>query len=541
MPHDFDVIVAGSGLAGSTLALQLASTMRVALITKDRLGESNSKYAQGGIAAVLADATDGDSFEAHVQDTMNAGDGLCKEEIVRQVASAAPQVVKYLEDCGVQFSRMEDGSYSKGREGGHSQRRVLHAGDITGHQIQTLLVRRIRESSIEVFEEHMLVDLILSERVRNGEPNGIRGMYVLTPDGRIIILAATIVVLATGGAGKVYLYTSNPDGATGDGLAVGARAGLQIANLEFYQFHPTCLYEPRAKNFLISEAVRGEGARIVDSHGRSIMDGVHPMSDLAPRDVVARQIDRHMTLSGDDCVYLDVTHKSKTWLKNRFPNLYETCAKFGYDMSKHPLPVVPAAHYQCGGLVANLDGSTTRKGLYAIGEVACTGLHGANRLASNSLLEAIVQAHKCAYTICKKKPAKIADVACIPKWENVEQLSPGEKVLIRHLWDEIRMLMSHYVGIYRSEDRLKKALRRIRTVNEEVQSLYWAFQPDRNLIELRNIGLIAEVLIRSAAFRKESRGLQQLHGYPPDKKRRQKWAGDTIVDPINMEISFRQL
>lgn len=533
--YDHQVLIVGSGLAGLATALLLHGKCDVAVVTKDVLGESNSNWAQGGIAAVV-DAED--SLEQHVRDTLEAGDGLCDPEVVERIVAAAPQAVALLEQWGVRFARDEHGRYELGREGGHSQRRILHAGDITGYEIQQALVRMVRERGVRVYDRSCALELITSDRVGRGEPGRVLGLYAVGARGEVEVYRAHTVVLATGGAGKVYLYTTNPDAATGDGVAMAARAGLSCVNMEFYQFHPTCLYHPQAKNFLLSEAIRGEGARIVSREGQPIMEGVHPLGDLAPRDVVARAIDRYLKDSGDDCVYLDCRARSEAFLRERFPNLYARCLSFGFDMGREPVPVVPAAHYQCGGIAARLDGTTALAGLRAIGECAYTGLHGANRLASNSLLEALVQAQACADSLLQTLPGAAVRYEVLPAWQYTTRTSAAENVLISHTWDEVRRLMNNYVGIVRSVDRLDRALRRLRLIQDEVHALYWQRRPERNLIELRNLVLVAEMIVRSARFRRESRGLHTMLEYP---EARAEWLGTTVIDPQRMDARLQPL
>lgn len=532
--HNHQVIIVGSGLAGLATALLLHDRLDVAVITKDVLGESNSNWAQGGIAAVV---DSDDSLEAHVRDTLEAGDGLCNPDVVRRIVEHAPHAVELLEQWGVRFARDEHGRYELGREGGHSQRRILHAGDITGYEIQQALVRMVRARGVRVYDRTCALELITSGRAGRGAPGRVLGLYAIGRGGEVEVYGADTVVLATGGAGKVYLYTTNPDAATGDGVAMAARAGLSCVNMEFYQFHPTCLYHPQAKNFLLSEAIRGEGARIVSREGVSIMDGVHPLGDLAPRDVVARAIDKYLKDSGDDCVYLDCRARSESFLRERFPNLYARCLSFGFDMGREPVPVVPAAHYQCGGIAAELDGSTALSGLRAIGECAYTGLHGANRLASNSLLEALVQASACAQSLLQKPRADLSDTQ-LPAWQYTMRTSPAENVLISHTWDEVRRLMNNYVGIVRSVDRLDRALRRLRLIQDEVHALYWQRRPERHLVELRNLVLVAELIVRSARFRRESRGLHTMLEYPTTGA---QWLGTTIIDPQRMDVRLGAL
>ena len=506
----FDYIVVGSGIAGLTFALKVAPHGRVALITKRDLAEANTQYAQGGIAAVTKPT---DSFELHVADTLRAGAGLCREDVARAIVEEGPARVQELIDLGMEFTRGDsisaDGErfYSLGKEGGHSKRRVLHAKDATGREVMRALLAAIeRAPNISVFEDHLAIDLITTAKLGRGGDNRCVGAYVLDrASGAVETFAAPVTVLATGGCGKVYLYTTNPDVATGDGLAMAYRAGVPVANMEFVQFHPTCLYHPKAKSFLVSEALRGEGAVLRDLNGNSFMEEVHPMASLAPRDIVARAIDSVMKRSGADHVVLDITHKPARFIIDRFPMIYATCQDFGIDITKEPIPVVPAAHYQCGGVMADVDGRTKLPGLFAVGEVASTGLHGANRLASNSLLEGLVCAHRAARSVIAE--ALELDDVRIPAWQSGDATDPDELVVVSHNWDEIRRCMWDYVGIVRTNKRLLRARKRIENLREEIRQYYWDFKVTADLLELRNIALVAELIINSALQRPESRGL----------------------------------
>jgi L-aspartate oxidase len=526
----FDFLVLGSGIAGLSFALKVAPRGRVAIVTKKDRAESNTNYAQGGIAAVTSKE---DSFELHVRDTLTAGAGLCKENVVRTIVSEGPAQIQELIELGMRFTERDgpgaDGSreLDLGKEGGHSKRRILHAKDMTGREVERALLDAIsRQPNITIFENHLAIDLIISHKFGLRDGNRCFGAYVFDRKGnRVWTFTAPVTVLATGGCGKVYLYTTNPDIATGDGVAMAYRAGASVANMEFVQFHPTCLYHPRAKSFLISEAVRGEGGVLKTADGIEFMDAHHPMKSLAPRDVVARAIDSEMKKSGADCVHLDITHKPARFIIERFPNIYQTCLRYGIDITKEPIPVVPAAHYQCGGVVTDLDGGTDIAGLYAVGEAACTGLHGANRLASNSLLEALVCAHRAAKTVLAGPPQKMD--AQIPLWQPGNATNADELVVVSHNWDEIRRLMWDYVGIVRTNKRLARAAKRIANLQEEIQEYYWNFIVTSDLLELRNIATVAELIVHCAQQRPESRGLNYNLDYPnPDPAWAQR---DTVL------------
>ena len=514
MATSTDVLVVGSGIAGLTLALELAETARVTIVTKRSPERGSTAWAQGGISAVLGP---GDSIEQHVQDTLACGDGLCDEAVVRAICAEGPAVIRRLQEWGARFSG--DGTLDLGREGGHSQRRIVHAHDSTGAEIERALLASVASHpSITMLADHFAVDLILSPRWEPGlpAPPRCRGAWVL--DGKrhgIEAIAARVTVLATGGAGKVYAYTTNDDVATGDGLAMAWRAGCRVSNLEFYQFHPTCLYHPYAKAFLISEAVRGEGGRLVGPGGRPIMEGRHPLGDLAPRDVVAREIDRTMKETGADHVWLDITHRDAAFLRDRFPMIHDRCLELGIDMTREPIPVVPASHYMCGGILTDLDGRTDVASLFAVGEVACTGLHGANRLASNSLLEGAVvgrRAARAAEALLAGPPSDAAGP--VPEWEKGAAIPSDETVVVTQTWDEIRRFMWNYVGIFRSDTRLMRARRRIELTEAEIREYYWRFIVTPDLLELRNLAIVARLVVESALWRKESRGLHATTTWP---------------------------
>ncbi|MGA2940058.1 MAG: L-aspartate oxidase, partial [Syntrophobacteraceae bacterium] len=516
MKNQFDYLVIGSGIAGLTFALKAARSGSVAIVTKkDRL-ETNTNYAQGGIASVFGQD---DSFDLHLQDTFSAGDGLCHPEVVDFVVKAGPDRIKDLLELGVAFNRGADPNlFDLGREGGHSRNRILHAQDMTGMAVERVLMAAAESNpNIVIFENHLVLDLVIQHQsMRTGsvdlyQRDTCRGAYILDITGeQIHTFVANAVLLCTGGAGKVYLYTSNPDVATGDGLAIAYRAGAKLANLEFVQFHPTCLYHPTAKNFLISEAVRGEGGRLIDRRGRAFMEKYHPLKDLAFRDIVARAIDTEMKTTGDDCVFLDISHRDGDFLKERFPNIYQRCLSLGIDITQDPIPVVPAAHYMCGGIVTNPSGRTTIRNLYALGECACTGLHGANRLASNSLLEAMVFAHvaalECSEQIQLWRSRILPNVPDYPANIANQNSSNNEMVMIAHNWDVIRRLMWNYVGIVRTDKRLALALTHVVQIRMELKEHMPKIPMNSDLVELQGLALVAELIIRCAVLRKESRG-----------------------------------
>ena len=516
----FSFVVIGSGIAGLSFALQAAESGSVAIITKASRSDSNTAWAQGGIASVTSSE---DSFELHVKDTLEAGAGLCDERVVRTIVTDGPARIRELIERGVHFDERElpDGSHELdlGREGGHSKRRILHARDITGREIERALLDAVAtHPQITVLENHMAVDLITLGKLGYASADRCVGVYVLDEaTGNVLTIRTDRLVLATGGCGKVYLYTTNPSIATGDGVAMAWRAGARIANMEFIQFHPTCLFHPEARSFLISEAVRGEGARLVDEKGREFMSKYHPQQALAPRDVVARAIDAEMKRTGARCVYLDITHQPAEFVRERFPHIHETCLHYGLDITRQPIPVVPAAHYQCGGVLTDENGASSLSGLYAVGEVACTGLHGANRLASNSLLEACVLAHRCIGAIAKapspENDTSLGEVK-LPEWVSGDAHDVDELVVIYHNWDEIRRLMWDYVGIVRTDKRLQRAATRLRNLEREIQEFYWNFKITTDLLELRNLATVAALIVDSALLRKESRGLHYTLDYP---------------------------
>ncbi|MEW6313446.1 MAG: L-aspartate oxidase [Pseudomonadota bacterium] len=520
--RNYDVLVIGSGLAGFTLALHLAAGKKVALVTKRRLLDGASSWAQGGIAAAL---TSDDSIENHVRDTLVAGAGLCDETVTRHVATHGREAIEWLIGTGVPFTRDNDGGYHLTREGGHSHRRVIHAADATGLAVQTTLAQQVQaHPNIEVFEQHIAIDLITGKKLKGVEPR-CYGAYVLdTASGHVHTFAAGHTVLATGGAGKVYLYTTNPDTATGDGIAMGWRAGCRVANMEFIQFHPTCLYHPHAKSFLISEAVRGEGGILRLPDGTRFMPQHDERAELAPRDVVARAIDYEMKKRGLDCVYLDISHKPAEFLREHFPTIHARCLELGIDITRQPIPVVPAAHYTCGGLVTNLNARTDIAGLYAVGETAHTGLHGANRLASNSLLECLIFGRAAAHDIMAQ--GQLPRVA-LPQWDESRVTDADEEVVISHNWDELRRFMWDYVGIVRTSKRLERAQHRIRLLSAEIDEYYANFRVSNDLLELRNLVLSAELIVRCAMLRHESRGLHYSRDYPEQLPQAQ----NTVISP----------
>lgn len=520
MHHLSDILVLGSGLAGLGYALRVAEFATVNLVTKRDIMETSTSKAQGGIAAVLGPD---DRFEYHIEDTLTVGEGLSHPDIVELVVRQGPARIGELVDMGAHFDTGKGSGFDLGREGGHSRRRIIHAHDMTGAEIERILVEKaLAHPNIKIYENHMGVDLITREKMvrRGGVVANVEesclGAYVLnTESGEVDTFLASITLLATGGAGKVYLYTSNPDVATGDGVAMAYRAGALIGNMEFVQFHPTCLYHPAAKNFLISEAMRGEGAILRDRQGRAFMEKYHPLKDLAPRDIVAQAIDNELKTSGAECVYLDISHREADFVKERFPNIYQQCLEYGFDLTREPLPVVPAAHYMCGGVVVDASGRTSHDNLYAVGEVSMTGLHGANRLASNSLLEALVFSYQAAQAARETLPQLYKpNASMVPAWNPGGATDSDEAVVVSHNWDEIRRMMWNYVGIVRSDRRLHRARSRIDLIQQEINDYYWNFLITSDLLELRNIATVAELIIAMAMTRKESRGLHYTLGYP---------------------------
>ena len=533
MTHQYqhDVLIIGSGASGLSLALQLAEHASVAVLSKSELTEGATFYAQGGVSAVLDTC---DSIESHIEDTLNAGAGLCKPDIVRFVVEHGRESIQWLVDLGVAFTRANDAQgnsdYHLHQEGGHSHRRVIHAADSTGRAIETTLENKVRvHPRIELFEYCAAIDLITAVKIGMA-PDRCFGAYVYhQQQDRVDVFRARHVILATGGAGKVYLYTSNPDTCTGDGIAMAWRAGCRIANMEFIQFHPTCLYHPRAKSFLISEALRGEGARLLLADGEPFMRRFDPRGGLAPRDIVARAIDHEMKRRGDECVYLDISHKPAAFITEHFPGIYKKCLEFGFDLTKGPVPVVPAAHYTCGGVMIDHRGRTDIPGLYAIGEVSCSGLHGANSMASNSLLECVVFAHS-AYQDIRDTLSQVEIPAPLPVWDESRVTDSDEEVVVSHNWDEIRRFMWDYVGIVRSTKRLQRALNRVNLLQNEIHEYYGNFRITNDLIELRNLATVAALIIRSALLRKESRGLHYSLDYPaPDNSQPPH---DTILQKV---------
>jgi L-aspartate oxidase len=510
----FDFIVVGSGIAGLSFALKAARHGTVAVLTKRTAADSNTSAAQGGVSCVVSPD---DSIDQHVADTLDAGAGLCREDVVRTIVSEGPKRIEELAQWGVEFDRA-NGGFALGREGGHTRRRILHKGDQTGLELTARLIRAVaRDSSISVFEDHYAIDLITTGKLGYATEDRCLGLYALDQkSGRVVTFRSDRVVLATGGCGKVYLYTTNPDVATGDGVAMAWRAGATIANMEFIQFHPTCLYHAERRSFLISEAVRGEGGVLIGADGHPFMEKYDRRESLAPRDIVARAIDTEIKRTGSHCVFVDIPGKPRAFLEERFPHIFHTLLELGIDMSKEPVPVVPAAHYQCGGVQTDINGATALRGLWAIGEVACTGLHGANRLASNSLLEGLVMAHRAAEDTLHREPLPTRHPRhfTVPEWTSGDAQDVDELVVIYHNWDEIRRLMWDYVSIVRTSKRLQRAATRLRNLQKEVQEFYWDFRVTAELLELRNLVQVAALIVDSANSRHESRGLHYTLDHP---------------------------
>jgi len=524
-----DFLVLGGGVAGLSFALEAVKHGSVLVLTKRNRQEGNTQYAQGGVAAVLGPD---DEFPLHVEDTLVAGAGLCHLDAVEVTVREAPERIRWLQSLGVEFDKEGPDRLHLTREGGHSRRRVAHAKDTTGMEVEKRLLAACAAAGIRIEEDQVAIDLITSERASVPGPNRALGAYVLDrASGAIRTVTAAVTLLATGGSGKVYLYTSNPDVATGDGVAMAYRAGASVANMEFFQFHPTCLFHPDAKSFLISEALRGEGGILRNKAGEAFMIRYDPRKELAPRDIVARSIDAEVKRRGDDCAFLDMTHLPKGFLLDHFPHIYQTCREFGIDMAAQPIPVVPAAHYQCGGVVTDLHGRTGVPNLLAAGEVACTGLHGANRLASNSVLEGLVFGRRAAVAgaelLAERRPPPP-----VPDWNPGDALAPDEGVVVAHNWDELRRLMWNYVGIVRSVKRLERARTRLRILRSEIQEYYWRYQVTPDLVELRNLADVALLIVQSALRRGESRGLHYLLDHPvPDDR----FLKDTVVHRGEME------
>jgi L-aspartate oxidase len=517
--HESDVLIIGSGAAGLSLALRLAPQTRVAVLAKGPLNEGCTRYAQGGISAVMDPS---DSIESHIEDTINAGSGLCDDKVVRHTATHGKNQIDWLIELGMPFTQESNGNhpgsnYHLTREGGHTHRRVIHAADATGRSLSEVLLNAVKQrSNITLLDNHITIDLITSRKIGDKDLR-VLGAYVLNRNtGHVEVFRARYVVLASGGASKVYLYTTNPDVSTGDGIAMAWRAGCRIANMEFNQFHPTCLYHSQAKTLLISEAVRGEGGKLLLPDGTRFMEAVHPLAELAPRDIVARAIDHEMKRLGLDHVLLDISFKPPEFIQEHFPNIHRRCLKYGFDMTREPLPVVPAAHYTCGGVITDIQGRTDIPGLYAIGEVAHTGLHGANRMASNSLLECLVFGEAAALDINQRLDTALP-LPVVPEWDESRVTNSDEEIVVAHNWDELRRFMWDYVGIVRTNKRLERAMRRVTLLEHEIDEYYSNFRVTNDLLELRNLVLVAKLIIRSALERKESRGLHYTLDYPePD-------------------------
>jgi len=525
-----DFLVLGGGVAGLSFALEAAGHGSVLVLTKRQRSEGSTQYAQGGVASVLGPD---DNFELHIEDTLVAGAGLNHRDAVEVTVREGPERIRWLLSLGVELDREAHDRLHLTREGGHSRRRVAHAKDTTGREIERALLRACEAKGVRIVEDQIAIDLLTSGKAGLGGTNRVLGAYVLDrASGKISVATAGATILATGGAGKVYLYTSNPDVATGDGVAMAYRAGATIANMEFFQFHPTCLFHPQAKSFLISEALRGEGGILRNGAGEPFMSRYDARKELAPRDVVARSIDAEMKRRGDDCAFLDMSHLPKGFLLEHFPHIYATCKEFGIDMAVQPIPVVPAAHYQCGGVVTDLMGRTTVQRLYAIGEVSCTGLHGANRLASNSLLEGLVFGRRAALSAIEELAGGSGPPPHVPDWNPGDALAPEEGVVVAHNWDEVRRLMWNYVGIVRTMKRLDRARTRLAILRAEIRDYYWQYQVTPDLVELRNLADVAMLIVECARQRKESRGLHYVLDYP---KTDEKWLRDTLITRGDLE------
>ncbi len=530
MEKHYDIVVVGSGIAGLFFARKAAGLLpggRVAVITKKDETESNTNYAQGGIATVMSGV---DSFDLHVSDTLKAGAGLCHRKVVEDIILHGPKVIEKLVEIGVKFTRSKGGTYDLGREGGHSINRVIHASDLTGREIERALLESCRQrSNIDFYRETIALDLITYQ---HNKMNCCGGVYTFTPRGRVFrSFYAPVIMLATGGIGQVYFHTTNPDIATGDGIAMAFRAGARVANMEFIQFHPTTLYDPGRRPFLISEAVRGEGGILIDSAGRPFMKEYHAQKDLAPRDIVARAIDSELKQSGAPSVFLDVSHLDKTFIKKRFPNIFKECKKRGIDITRQPIPVVPSAHYNCGGVVADLQGRTDISGLYVCGEAACTGMHGANRLASNSLLEAVVMADFASDdSLAFRQTNNFPDTPPAGEWLHSSLGGNREKIVVTHDIEVLKKTMSDFVGIVRSLDRLQMAGERLRIIQKAAEHYYLTQPVSYPIIELRNMSLVAGLIVRAATRRKESRGLHYLLDHPETDDR---WLHNTVIRPHN--------
>jgi len=538
--HQHDVLIIGSGAAGLSLALRLADQAHIALISKAALTESSTLYAQGGISVVLDKH---DSIESHIEDTLNAGAGLCDKDVVTFTVNHARECTQWLIDHGVPFTRETQANGSSDfhltREGGHSHRRIIHSADATGQAIEKTLAQQVREHpNIDVFENHIAIDLITGNKIGLAT-NRCLGAYILDRNENLVkVFRARHIALATGGAGKVYLYTSNPDVANGDGIAMAWRAGCRVANMEFIQFHPTCLFHPQAKSFLITEAVRGEGGKLLLPDGTRFMKAFDHREELAPRDIVARAIDHEIKRLGTKCVYLDISYKPAGFIRQHFPNVYARCLEYGYDITKQPIPVVPAAHYLCGGVMSDIHGRTDIDGLYCIGEMAFTGLHGANRMASNSLLECVVFAESASLDIQRQlKEYPVPDQ--LPPWDESRVTDSDEEVVVTHNWEELRRFMWDYVGIVRTDKRLQRAKHRTDLLLQEIAEYYSNFRVTNDLIELRNLVIVADLIIRSAIQRKESRGLHYTLDYPEKDQRHPP--KNTVLTPENIVVNGQTL